>query len=346
MPREGRRPLLRAARRRDASSLTTASTGPQQQQQPAPAPAGKQQQRRPDASAAATAATASASAAPAPTPAQAQAVIDIDAIPDTRALGLPAHLSPTLPRPLLWVPPLITEEDQTPDDFLRVTSLRPGPEWFPAWMRYRRRDGNDIFWTDKIRRCATDVPDFETRWTVFSTIYYLLMHWRFRGLPVSARYLAYASARAIRARLYDGHKALVLWQCKVESALAARAVERRRRGGGRQEAAGSAAAAKGSSAAAEGASGGGAEDDDARAPSNQFGPRPTHSFSRTMALRRLHWRNSPVAELLYLQNVALTGRVHMLPPRMMRQRRPTLFWLFCRARRGFGGGGARGARAV
>jgi hypothetical protein len=330
LPREGRRPLLRAARRRN-TSVATASTGPQ--------PAGPQQQQqqrqRPDASAAAASATASAGPAPAAEP-ETTTIIDIDAIPDTRALGLPSYVSATLPRPRPWAPPLLTEEDQAPDEFLRVTSLRPGPEWYPAWMRYRRRDGNDIFWTDKIRRCSTDIPEFEQRWTVFSTVYYVFMHWRFRGLPVSVRYLAYAGLRALRARLYEGHKALVLWQCKLEAALAARAVERRRRG---RAAAGEAAAAAGlgAVAAAGGGARGGGDDDNKHAEPNKYAPGPTtmvgiprpgHSFSRTMALRRLHWRNSPVAELLYLQNVLLTGRVHMLPPRMMRQKRPTLFWLF------------------
>eukprot|EP00775_Hariotina_reticulata_P006989 gene6989-7203_t len=42
-------------------------------------------------------------------------------------------------------------------------------------------------------------------------------------------------------------------------------------------------------------------------------------FSRAMALRRLHWKNSLLGELLYALNVAKTGRVHMLPPEKQAQ---------------------------
>eukprot|EP00878_Enallax_costatus_P035945 GHUV01040202.1.p1 GENE.GHUV01040202.1~~GHUV01040202.1.p1 ORF type:complete len:108 (+),score=25.86 GHUV01040202.1:362-685(+) len=52
------------------------------------------------------------------------------------------------------------------------------------------------------------------------------------------------------------------------------------------------------------------------------------TFSRAMTLRRLHWRNSLLAELLYLLNVSKTGRVHMLPPIKKPLQRPTFFFLF------------------
>jgi hypothetical protein len=263
----------------------------------------------------AAAAAATTTAAPSPDP-EIDAVVNADAIPRTQDLAVPSYTSATLPPPQPWSPPLISDADRAPDEFLRVTSLRPPPVWYPAWMRYRRRDANDVFWSDKLRRNTLEVPRFERRWTVFSSLWYLCMQWRFRGFPPQFRYLIYLAVRAVRQRLYEGHKRLVLWQCKFEAALALRAVERRERAAAEVEAA---AAAPGPSPASSSSS--------SYKPS-PYGPRPGAGFSRLMALRRLHWRNSPVAELLYLQNVAITGRVHQLPPRMLRRSRPTLFWLF------------------
>ncbi len=37
-------------------------------------------------------------------------------------------------------------------------SLRPGPEWYPAWMKYRRREDNYIFWQEKFVRCSLEIP--------------------------------------------------------------------------------------------------------------------------------------------------------------------------------------------
>ena len=51
-------------------------------------------------------------------------------------------------------------------------------------------------------------------------------------------------------------------------------------------------------------------------------------FSRAMALRRLHWKNSLLGEALYLVNVAKTGRVHLLPPQKRPPQRPTFFFVF------------------
>ena len=47
-----------------------------------------------------------------------------------------------------------------------------------------------------------------------------------------------------------------------------------------------------------------------------------------MALRRLHWKNSPLAELRYYITIAKTGRVHLLPPVKRPPQRPTFFFLF------------------
>lgn len=50
------------------------------------------------------------------------------------------------------------EIDLTPPSIKESGSLRPAPEWFPAWMKYRRREENYVFWQDKFSRCSMDVP--------------------------------------------------------------------------------------------------------------------------------------------------------------------------------------------
>ncbi|KAF8059985.1 SQD2 [Scenedesmus sp. PABB004] len=158
-------------------------------------------------------------------------------------------------------------------------TLRPAAEWYPAWMRYRRREDNYMFWQDKFSRCALDIPPIEKRWTVFSSLWYLVMELKFFGTPPALRFLAHLAWRRVLGAAYAAHKALVLWQAKVDAGLAARAT------GGR-----------------------------------------VSTFSRAMALRRLHWRNSLLGEALYLVNVAKTGRVHLLPPEKRPPQRPTMFW--------------------
>ncbi len=37
-------------------------------------------------------------------------------------------------------------------------SLRPDPEWFPAWMQYRQREENYVFWQDKFMRSSLEIP--------------------------------------------------------------------------------------------------------------------------------------------------------------------------------------------
>jgi hypothetical protein len=59
-------------------------------------------------------------------------------------------------------------------------TLRPGPEWFPAWMRYRRREDNHVFWQDKFLRCSLDIP---------GACFGVLCCWRL---------CAFAAARALR----------------------------------------------------------------------------------------------------------------------------------------------------
>ncbi len=57
-------------------------------------------------------------------------------------------------------PKFIRERVQTytPPSIRDTGTLRPGPEWYPAWMQYRRREANYVFWQDKFSRCSIDVP--------------------------------------------------------------------------------------------------------------------------------------------------------------------------------------------
>ncbi|GFR44223.1 hypothetical protein Agub_g5412 [Astrephomene gubernaculifera] len=179
--------------------------------------------------------------------------------------------------------PFKREEEPTrsPPSITDTGTLRPSAEWYPQWMQYRRREDNYVFWQDKFMRCSTDIPWYEKRWTVFSTFWYLAMRFKFHGIPPALRFVWFLAWRGLMFRAYAAHKALVLWQCKLDAALASR-----------------------------GSSG------------RQVG------FSRTMALRRLHWRNSALGELMYAVNLYKTGRIHLLPPVAKPVPRPTFFWLF------------------
>lgn len=46
----------------------------------------------------------------------------------------------------------------TPASVRDTGTLRPAAEWYPAWMKYRGRDDNYIFWQDKLQRCSLDIP--------------------------------------------------------------------------------------------------------------------------------------------------------------------------------------------
>ncbi|GLI67640.1 hypothetical protein VaNZ11_011889, partial [Volvox africanus] len=173
------------------------------------------------------------------------------------------------------------EPTRTPPSIKDTGTLRPAAEWYPAWMQYRRREDNYVFWQDKFMRCSLDIPWQEKRWTVFSTFWYLVMHFKYYMIPPSFRYVWFLIWRAFMFKVYEAHKALVLWQCKFDAYLA-------RTGSG------------------------GA----------------VTTFSKAMALRRLHWKNSPIAELLYMLNVHRTGRIHMLPPVWKPIPRPTFFFVF------------------
>ena len=169
----------------------------------------------------------------------------------------------------------------SPPSVVDLTTLRPRPEWYPAWMRYKRREGNYVFWQDKFSRCSIDVPDIEKRWTLFSTIWFSVMEIKFFFFPPALRYLWFLTWRGIMNKAYEAHKWVVASQCKLDSYLADKAT------GGKVK-----------------------------------------TFSREMALRRLHWKNCILGELLYLIHVQKTGDVDRLPPVKRPFQRPTFFWLF------------------
>lgn len=146
---------------------------------------------------------------------------------------------------------------------------------------------------------ASAAAEIEKRWTVFSSLWWIVMEFKYFGTPPALRYLVYLLKRSVMQKVYEAHKALVLWQCKLDAYLGDRAKQQQEQ---RQEASSST---------------------DVRSSTGS-----SSRFSRTMALRRLHLKNSPLGELLYYINLTKTGRVHLLPPVSQPIQRPTFFWLF------------------
>lgn len=175
------------------------------------------------------------------------------------------------PRPQTYMSPSVVD----------LGTLRPRPEWYPAWMQYKRREANYVFWQDKFSRCSIDVPDIEKRWTVFSTLWFSVMELKYLFFPPAFRYLWFLACRGIMNTAYQAHKSIVLSQCKLDAYLAEKAT------GGR-----------------------------------------VRTFSKEMAMRRLHWKNCILGELLYLNHIHKHGEVDKLPPVKRPFQRPTFFWLF------------------
>lgn len=65
-------------------------------------------------------------------------------------------VDPKLPGINPWVRP--TPETYTPPSVRDSGTLRPAAEWYPAWMQYRTREDNYVFWQDKFSRCSLDIP--------------------------------------------------------------------------------------------------------------------------------------------------------------------------------------------
>jgi hypothetical protein len=68
-------------------------------------------------------------------------------------------LLPSTSEPLAYEPYI---PDQIPTrvgpSIIATGTLRPAAERYPAWMQYRRREDNYVFWQDKFMRCSLDIP--------------------------------------------------------------------------------------------------------------------------------------------------------------------------------------------
>ncbi|KAF5841144.1 hypothetical protein DUNSADRAFT_14147 [Dunaliella salina] len=237
-------------------------------------------------------------------------------------------------------------------------TLMPSAEWYPAWMRYRKREDNHVFWTDKFKRNSLDILPAEKRWTIFSTFWYLVMQFRFFAVPPAFRFFIAMGWRRFMFAAYGAHKALVLWQCKVDAALAAQGLQRKAQStspsgpsssrsvsnadmsrgsssssntsssSSSSSISGSDSRAGESSEASSSDSQGNGSSSSSSSSSQGLSSWPSPGFSKTMALRRLHWQNSLLGEVMYMVNLYKTGRIHLLPPVKKPAERPTFFWLF------------------
>jgi hypothetical protein len=137
----------------------------------------------------------------------------------------------------------------------------------------------------------------EKRWTVFSSLWWLVMEFKYFGVPPALRYVFWMFWRSAMQRVYEAHKAVVLWQAKFDATVAARAV--------RERTASSSATSSSSGSGSGGDAGAGASSPAAAATGGSE-DQPA-AFSRAMALRRLHWKNTLLGEVLYLINIAKVG---------------------------------------
>lgn len=68
----------------------------------------------------------------------------------------PGFLNPELPPVDPWIRP--QPQTYTQPSVRDSGTLRPAAEWYPAWMKYRRREDNYVFWQDKFTRCSLEIP--------------------------------------------------------------------------------------------------------------------------------------------------------------------------------------------
>jgi hypothetical protein len=103
--------------------------------------------RAPTATAASPAAAAQADG-----PSTSGRVLEYAPTPESPSL----FVDPRMPAVDPWVRP--TPETYTPPSVRDSGTLRPAAEWYPAWMQYRQREDNYVFWQDKFSRCSLDIP--------------------------------------------------------------------------------------------------------------------------------------------------------------------------------------------
>eukprot|EP00955_Chlamydomonas_euryale_P051347 354857-Chlamydomonas_euryale.AAC.31 len=147
--------------------------------------------------------------------------------------------------------------------------------------------------------------DVEKRWTLFSTLWFAVMEFKYFFFPPALRFLWFLATRAFMQHVYTAHKAFVLWRkygtWKTGACTGRHAVDRTRYPvyfspeNVRQISAKHAPMNELLSECKL----------DAHLASNSCPSNSGQSgaFSRAMALRRLHWKNSLLGEMLYLVNI-------------------------------------------
>lgn len=80
----------------------------------------------------------------------------LTSLANTQQPSAPGFLHPDLPPVTPWNRP--EKETYTKPSIRDSGTLRPGPEWYPAWMKYKQREDNYVFWQEKFLRCSLEVP--------------------------------------------------------------------------------------------------------------------------------------------------------------------------------------------
>ena len=57
-----------------------------------------------------------------------------------------------------------------------------------------------------------NLSDIEKRWTLWSSMWYLVMQLKYFGIPPALRYIWFLAWRQVQQKMYEAHKALVLWR--------------------------------------------------------------------------------------------------------------------------------------
>jgi hypothetical protein len=60
--------------------------------------------------------------------------------------------------------------------------------------------------------CLCVAAAAEKRWTIFSSVWFLVKEAKFNSVPASLRYIWFIAWRAVMQRVYEAHKAVVLWR--------------------------------------------------------------------------------------------------------------------------------------
>ena len=148
--------------------------------------------------------------------------------------------------------------------------------------------------------------DVEKRWTVFSTVWFTMVELKYFLIPPAIRFLWFIACREVMSKVYEAHKALVLWReynwdpcSSVISSACWSAIYGAVSGVPKW---------KGSLSRFR------ATNDEVNFlivteckldayVAGKGSEGRTQTFSKAMALRRLHWKNCAVGEALYMLNI-------------------------------------------